>query len=988
MKATLILSAILLTSASLSFANTTWDGSESADWFDADNWSAGVPDSSDITFIGASPFPDIDGSGNNAVAQRVLVGDGSSAILDIRNGATLSTTQFSNAPSYLGYGAVGFLDLDGAGSRWDIAGQAPGLTPGDTAIRIGYDIGSPSRGKLTIQNNAHLDISGGAGIRLWSWDLGGGNFSRSSVVIGDGAAAGTLAAGWIEGDAGSSADSDLIFSHTSSGYHFTSDGSVSGDAVDIRGEIRLYQTGSGETFLTGNNTYTGGTNLRNGTLVVSSNSNLGANSSDIVFGGSSTSGTLRAIASFTNEHDLDFSDSDGTIAVDHRETLSQNGAVSGDQGLTKTGPGGLELLNDLPGFTGAITVEDGLLIQHGTLGTPVITVEAGAVYQNHQLGIPASLRPVPHDFLGGGEIRFDGFNRFSGDLSGFAGKLTTHNSIFLGNGTLNWGPWPVDVEITGGPTQRVVFDQSGEFEITGDITGSGGLNLYSADVIRLSGDNRYTGQTLISGDGAELILSGDMGPTPFALNLSTGGSAAITIDTDSKITIQSLLRADSNVAFTKTGIGSAILTGDNDIHHFVISEGTISVADGGDLGGGTVTNDGAVSFEGAGLKLANEDIGGTGTVGKAGIGTTMLTGANTYTGDTTIVAGTLQVGDGSSSSGTLGTGPVSIGSNGTLAFRHDGSGGIKTIGNPLTGTGNLNLLGSGEYAFTGTDSFSGTLRIGGDTRLSLEDLAGDVVVETGTLDPAPSAATSVMIDGEYTQENDGTLKIEIGGTAAGSEYDVVNVAGTATLDGSIDVSFISGYSPSGAAVVFEILNCGALIDNGINVNLPSVPYYQSETHLTETGLRVIYYETAVDGFRAKYGLNLDGSDDFGDWSRNGTENILYFFYGLGDPNAVFVPQLSYDGEEPTPGLPLFVDHGDGTCTYSFTWRLGTYDFSPTCQSSTDLSTWDDVLGAGAPIQPVGSSVEPIGGAYVIQHYEFDLSGEEKAFFRTRIESAE
>ena len=37
-------------------ADTSWDGSESSDWSNADNWNAGVPDGADVVTIGAGGF--------------------------------------------------------------------------------------------------------------------------------------------------------------------------------------------------------------------------------------------------------------------------------------------------------------------------------------------------------------------------------------------------------------------------------------------------------------------------------------------------------------------------------------------------------------------------------------------------------------------------------------------------------------------------------------------------------------------------------------------------------------------------------------------------------------------------------------------------------------------------------------------------------------------------------------------------------------------
>ena len=55
------------------------------------------------------------------------------------------------------------------------------------------------------------------------------------------------------------------------------------------------------------------------------------------------------------------------------------------------------------------------------------------------------------------------------------------------------------------------------------------------------------------------------------------------------------------------------------------------------------------------------------TVNKAG-GTLILTGMNTYTGATTISAGTLQLGNGTTTGATLGTGSVTVSGTGVFAI--------------------------------------------------------------------------------------------------------------------------------------------------------------------------------------------------------------------------------------------------------------------------------------------------------------------------------
>jgi hypothetical protein len=49
---------------------------------------------------------------------------------------------------------------------------------------------------------------------------------------------------------------------------------------------------------------------------------------------------------------------------------------------------------------------------------------------------------------------------------------------------------------------------------------------------------------------------------------------------------------------------------------------------------------------------------------------------------------------------------------------------------------------------------------------------------------------------DYTQQSAGVLNIEIGGTAAGVQYDQVTVADLATLAGTLNLSLINGYEPN------------------------------------------------------------------------------------------------------------------------------------------------------------------------------------------------
>ena len=82
------------------------------------------------------------------------------------------------------------------------------------------------------------------------------------------------------------------------------------------------------------------------------------------------------------------------------------------------------------------------------------------------------------------------------------------------------------------------------------------------------------------------------------------------------------------------------------------------------------------------------DNGGATALTKAGPATLILTGNNTYSGPTTIGAGTLQVGDGGT--GRLGTGPVA--DNSALVFNLSGP---SAFGGAINGPGSLTQAGAG-----------------------------------------------------------------------------------------------------------------------------------------------------------------------------------------------------------------------------------------------------------------------------------------------------
>ena len=102
-------------------------------------------------------------------------------------------------------------------------------------------------------------------------------------------------------------------------------------------------------------------------------------------------------------------------------------------------------------------------------------------------------------------------------------------------------------------------------------------------------------------------------------------------------------------------------------------------------------------------------LAGSAGLRKSATGTLILTGANTYSGGTSIAAGTLQIGNGGTA-GQLGTGNVA--NDGTLVVNRSNA---LTISNVISGAGAVTQAGAGTTTFTGTNIYSGLTTISAGT---------------------------------------------------------------------------------------------------------------------------------------------------------------------------------------------------------------------------------------------------------------------------------
>jgi autotransporter-associated beta strand protein len=115
----------------------------------------------------------------------------------------------------------------------------------------------------------------------------------------------------------------------------------------------------------------------------------------------------------------------------------------------------------------------------------------------------------------------------------------------------------------------------------------------------------------------------------------------------------------------------------------------------------SITNSGTSSVTGV--------VAGSGDFTKAGSGMLSLTGANTYSGDTTVSAGTLRL----SGTGTLGSGSYSGAITNNGIFRYSSSS-AQTLSGVISGTGRVDAnSSSAALTLTGTNTYTGGTRIAG-----------------------------------------------------------------------------------------------------------------------------------------------------------------------------------------------------------------------------------------------------------------------------------
>ena len=702
----------------------------------------------------------------------------------------------ANSPPSQGNGGVGYSSSAAAGgqggtrggtsiSSGDMTGGAGGtgnnaVYPGSGPAVQGGGGGGGGAGVYlnggTHTTNSGQTIRGGAGgaggtvsggLELSDAYAGSGGGGGAGAVLNGGTLTNAAGASIVGGNGGAAGNAG------STGNRYVGGPGGGGDGVVVQEGGRFENYGSA----------TGGDGLRDG---YSGNGGAGIRVGDngyVVNGGVVKAGTsygdtpTNAIEIVGNNGTLELrrtSDIQGNVVVANGKT-GNNLALGGTDGTSFAVS---EIGSKYVGFDGYKKVGTGTWSLTGTTtqNTPW-TIEGGVL----QISQDASLGSASSNLTLNG-----------GTLQTTAGMDMSRN-IVLGanNGTL----------LTSGGTVTA----------NGVISGAGGLTKAGGSTLVLTRDNTYTGGTTVTGGRLALGNGGTTGSVKGNIAL-TGGD--LEINRSNSIVLDNTISGTG--ALYQTGTGTTIITGENTYTGQTdIQAGTLQVGNGGTTGSINGTS-GVNVAQGAALAMNRSDnvvfnpvVSGAGSLRQVGTGTTTLTGENTYTGQTDIQAGTLQLGNGGTTGSINATSGLNVGSGGTLAFNRSDD---LTFSNVVSGDGSirklnanrLNLTGDSS-AFTGSTfvqsgnlaingSLGGLVDVGNGATLSGNGTAGNVILRAGsTVAPGNSVGT-LNTSGNFQQMAGSTYQVEID-TVKGTN-DLIAVQGSAQIDNGagINVRNVGGAS--------------------------------------------------------------------------------------------------------------------------------------------------------------------------------------------------
>jgi fibronectin-binding autotransporter adhesin len=356
------------------------------------------------------------------------------------------------------------------------------------------------------------------------------------------------------------------------------------------------------------------------------------------------------------------------------------GGGSGSGGTANLGPnattGGLTKLG-----TGTLTLSG-----TNTYGG-LTTVSGGTLVLGKAHAAPGNITVADHAILGcwsdtpGGSVRLSnatlGTSTGAGLLAQFTGNTgnPTTPAGYITNLTLN-GPTPVSVLCSAVQVGTIPLFQYSTLGGTGSFT----TGTLPQGVVGTITNNTSTKTVSLVVSGFTPLVWTGASSSIWDINVSTNwlvSGTPVAYQDGANICLFSDSAVNGNVVITQAVSPGSVILSNSTLAY------TVGVSGAGTLSGGA-------------------------SLTKTGAGTVTLSGTNNYTGPTVINAGTLQLGDGSSSGLLAGASAITVGASGTLAYNSSTI--YNSILNNIAGTGTINKNGA-QMGWVGTNTFSGTINV-------------------------------------------------------------------------------------------------------------------------------------------------------------------------------------------------------------------------------------------------------------------------------------
>ncbi|WP_442979603.1 autotransporter-associated beta strand repeat-containing protein [Salmonella enterica] len=593
---------------------------------------------------------------------------------------------------------------------------------------------------------------------------------------------------------------------------------------------------------------------------------------------------------------FNLADADDSFTVNTvLENVDANSGWNG-QSLTKTGAGTL-ILNAENTYTGSTTISEGTLIATNVeaLGTGNVTDNAtlemntGGDFDN---AISGSGQVVKS---GDETLTLSGANSYTGGTTISGGTLVASNVEALGTGDI---------------TDNATLELNAGGDFANNIGGTGSVVKSGDKTLTLSGSNTYTGGTTISGgtlvaSNVDALGSGDVTDNA-TLELNTGGDFANNIGGTGSV--------------VKSGDKTLTLSGTNSYTGgTTISGGTLVASNVEALGTGDVTDNATLELNTGGD--FDNAISGSGQVVKSGDKTLTLSGANSYSGATTISGGTLIA----THVNALGTGAI----DNRASLLLDASGQF-TVTDLTTESGGNTEIGAGStlQATTLTQKSDSTLTIN---------------LNSNTVDPVIHAASQVSLAG--TLDITGVGDVLDSDPASTDDLDTFTlIASDKTIAGDFEKLTVAGMD---ADLADFITVDGRIDDTGKQYELTTALTWYADRDDAVTDAHGTFNLTNADGSFAVNTVleNVDATLDPA--SATGWDGTSLIKQGAG--TLILNAENTYTGGTTISGGTLVATNvdalGSGDVTDDATLELntgGTFD-NAISGSGQVVKSGDDVL---------------------------------------------